>query len=133
MSVLEAVGTYIDTNSGDLTIGTNLFLSKMPNTPDYCVSVYEYTGIAPIETFGAAAFEIDRPSVQVVVRATRDDYVTARDKAIALRNLICGLTNVSVGGVTVLRVKSAGSVLPLGVDELDRPRVSFNVDCFVDV
>ena len=133
MSVLEAVGTYIDTNSGDLTIGTNLFLSKMPNTPDYCVAVYEYTGIAPIETFGAAAFEIDRPSVQVVVRATRDDYVTARDKAIALRNLICGLTNVSVGGVTVLRVKSAGSVLPLGVDELDRPRVSFNVDCFVDV
>lgn len=133
MSVLEAVGTYIDTNSGDLTIGTNLFLSKMPNSPDFCVAVYEYSGIAPIETFGATPFEIDRPSVQVVVRATRDDYVTARDKAITLRTLICGLTNVSVSGVTVLRVKSAGSVLPLGVDDLDRPRVSFNVDCFVDV
>jgi len=133
MSVLEAIGTYIDTNSGDLTIGTNLFLSKMPNSPDYCVAVYETSGISPIETFGATAFEIDRPSVQVVVRATRDDYVTARDKAITLRNLICALTNVSVSGVTVLRVKSAGSVLPLGVDELDRPKVSFNVDCFVDV
>ena len=133
MSVLEAVGTYIDSNSGDLTIGTNLFLSKMPNSPDYCVTVYEYSGIAPIETFGATAFEIDRPSLQIVVRATRDDYVTARDKAQTLQTLICALTNVSVSGVTVLRVKSAGSVLPLGVDDLDRPRVSFNVDCFVDV
>lgn len=133
MSVLEAVGTFIDTNSGDLTIGTNLFLSKMPHNPDFCVTVYETSGIAPIETFGATAFEIDRPSVQVVVRATRDDYVTARNKAETLRTLICGMTNVSVAGVTVLRVSSAGSVLPLGVDDLDRPKVSFNVDCFVDV
>jgi hypothetical protein len=105
----------------------------MPDSPDYCVALYEYSGIAPIETFGNVAFEIDRPSIQVVVRAGRDDYAIARDKAMLLRTLICGLTNVSISGMTILRVSSSGSVLPLGVDDLERPKVSFNVDCVVDV
>lgn len=132
-TILEAVGTYIDTNNATLTLGTNLFLMKMPDTPDLCVCVYEYQGIAPIETFGATAFEVDRPSVQIAVRAGRDDYPTARDLADTLRTLVAGMSNVSVGGVTVMRVSSSGSLYPLGADQLDRPRVVFNLDCHVDV
>ena len=132
-TILEAVGTYIDNNNATLALGTNLFLMKMPDTPDLCVCVYEYQGIAPIETFGATAFEVDRPSVQIAVRAGRDDYPTARDLADTLRTLVAGMSNVTVGGVTVMRVSSSGSLYPLGADQLDRPRVVFNLDCHVDV
>lgn len=132
-TILEAVGTYIDNNNATLTLGTNLFLGKMPDTPDVCVCVYEYEGFAPIETFGATAFEVNRPSVQVVVRAGRDDYPAARDLADTLRTLVSAMSNVSVSGVTVMRVASSGSLYPLGADALDRPRVVFNLDCHVDV
>ncbi len=127
-TILEAVGTYIDNNNATLTLGTNLFLAKMPDTPDVCVCVYEYQGIAPIETFGNKAIEIDRPSIQIAVRAGRDDYPAARDLADTLRTLVAGMTNVSVEGVTVMRVSSSGGLYPLGADQLDRPRVVFNLD-----
>lgn len=132
-TVLEAIGTYIDNNNATLTLGTNLFLAKMPDSPDVCVCIYEYEGQPPIETFGATALEIDRPSVQIAVRAGRDDYPAARDLADTLRTLVAGMSNVSVGGVSVMRVSSSGSLYPLGADALDRPRVVFNLDCHVDV
>ncbi len=132
-TALEALGTYIDTNNATLTLGTNLFLGKMPETPDLCVTIYETQGSAPTMTFGATAIEIDRPNLQISVRASRDDYPTARDLAQTLRTLVSGMINVSAGGVTVMRTQPTGSVYTLSPDNLERPRVVFNVDCLVDV
>lgn len=132
-TILEALGAYIDANRGDLTIATNLFLSKMPDTPDVCVCIYENQGSGPLMTFGATAIQVDRPSVQISVRAARDDYATARDLAQALRTLVSGITNVSSSGVTIIRVEPTGSFYPLSVDQLERPRVVFNLDCHVEV
>jgi len=130
-TVLEAVGNYVDTNSADLTLGTNLFLSKMPESPDFCVALFEYEGLPPIETFGPSGFAVERPSLQVMVRAAREDYVTARDKAVTLRNLVSAISNTTLSNVGILRVASMGSVMPLGTDELERPIIVFNFDCFV--
>ncbi len=132
-TVLEALGAYIDSNRGDLTIGTNLFLSKMPDTPDTCVCIYEYQGSAPVMTFGATAIQLDRPSVQISVRAARDDYASARDLAQALRTLVSGIVDVTSSGVVIKRVEPTGSFYPLSVDQLERPRVVFNLDCHVGV
>jgi len=132
-TALEGLGTYIDNNNATLTLGTNLFLAKMPETPDLCVAIYETQGSAPTMTFGATAIEIDRPNMQVAVRAARDDYPTARDLAQTLRTLVAGIINVTVGGVTILRAEPTGSLYTLSADNLERPRVVFNVDCLVDV
>lgn len=132
-SVLEALGAYIDANRNDLTIGTNLFLSKMPDSPDACVCVYETQGNAPVMTFGATAIQLDRPNVQISVRAGRDDYAAARDMAQALRTLVAGIVNVTSSGVLIMRAEPTGSFYPLGVDQLERPRVVFNMDCHVVV
>ena len=132
-SVLEAVGAYIDSNRGDLTIGTNLFLSKMPDTPDVCVCIYETQGNAPVMTFGSTAIQVDRPNVQISVRASRDDYATARDLAQALRTLVAGMVNVTASSVLIMRAEPTGSFYPLGVDQLERPRVVFYMDCHVGV
>jgi len=131
-TILEAVGSHIDANSATLTIATNLFLGRMPETPDLCVAVYEYQGFAPLSTFGSTGFEVDKPSIQVVVRASRDDYPTARNLAQDLRILLAGVTDTTINGLRVIRLASNGSILPLGTDDLDRPRIAFNLDCFVD-
>lgn len=131
-TILEAVGAHIDANNATLTLGTNLTYGYMPETPDLCVAVYEYQGIPPLATFGNQAFEIDRPSIQVVVRASKNDYPAARNLAQDLRILLAAVVDTSINGLRVVRLASSGSLLPLGTDNLERPRVAFNLDCFVD-
>ena len=84
-------------------------------------------------TFGATAIQLDRPNIRISVRAGRDDYAAARDMAQALRTLVAGMINVTSSGVLIMRAEPTGSFYPLGVDQLERPRVVFNMDCHVGV
>ena len=130
MTILEAVGDYLQT-SGQGTLGTSLFLSMMPETPDTLVAVYENSGDPPQFTMGAAAWAIDRPTLQVICRATRGDYPTARDKAEAIRALLGAVTEQTLSGINVMRIQPTGSVVPMGEDENLRPMISVNFECMV--
>lgn len=129
-TILEAVGDYLHSASV-ATLGTNLFLATMPETPDVMVTVYENTGNRPYFTMGAAATAIDRPLIQVICRASRQDYPTARDKAEQIRNLLGALTDVTVSGINIMRMEPQGSINPMGEDENLRPMVSVNFECMV--
>jgi len=130
MTVLEAVGDYLQAE-GVGTLGTDLFLAVMPESPDACVCVYETQGFAPQETMGAAAFAVDRPGLQVICRGGRGDYPAARDAAVSVRNLLAALLETTVSGVHILRVSADGGVLPMGEDQNGRPMVSANYSCQV--
>lgn len=130
MTFLEAVGDYVQAQ-GQGTLGTNLFLGRMPDTPDVCVGLYEYGGGLPEMTFGSSGIAIDRPRLQVMCRAGRDDYPAARDKAVALRDLLTSITNTTLGAFSVLRIEATQSVNPIGPDEKDRPLVSVNFNVMV--
>lgn len=130
MTFLEAVGDYLQAQSQG-TLGTDLFLGRMPDSPDACVCLFEYSGSLPEMTFGSSGIAIDRPQLQVMTRAGRDDYPTARDKAVTLRNLLTAITNTTLGAFSVLRIEASGSVNPLGPDEKDRPLVSVNFNVMV--
>lgn len=129
--ILESLGDYLNGKEG-LTQGTNLFLAKMPDTPDVCVALYEYEGMVPRESFGGNPYDVDMPRVQLVVRAAREDYPAARDKTKALRDLLSDLTDTTISNTRILRVASTGGVFPLGLDEKDRPRISTNFQVFVE-
>lgn len=126
-TILDAVGTYIDANDS-LTAGTNLFGARMQETPDVAVCLYEYAGEGPGYAFGASGQVIDRPRIQLVSRASRDDYATARDKAVTLRALL-DVAGVTMSGITVLRITPIASVFSMGPDEQDRPLVGCNFTC----
>jgi hypothetical protein len=127
-TILEAIGNYL-VAQGQGTLGTNLFLSRMPETPDACVCIYEGEGGLPEFTMGNTI--LDNPAIQIIVRGTREDYVTARDKAQTIRLLLAQLADQTLSGVTVLRVAPIGSVLPMGLDKNDRPMVSTNYRAIV--
>lgn len=130
MTVLEAIGDYLETQ-GQGTLGTNLFLARMPESPDSCVTVFEYEGAAPMEVFRSNVTAVDMPRIQVKVRASREDYPVARDKAAAIRDLLGAITNTTISGVSLLRVRPVASILPLGFDQQDRPIVAVNFECYV--
>lgn len=124
-TAIEAIGTYLQAQ-GQGTLGTNLFIGVMPGAPDALVTLYEGNSTAPIVTMGAAAFAVDRLNVRAIVRGVREDYPTPRDKALAIRSLLAGITHQTLSGITVMRVETDGYVIPLGPDDLDRPRFSVN-------
>lgn len=130
MTVLESIGDYLVSN-GHGTLGSTIFLAVMPESPDAMVCVYESGGQSPSLTLGAAAFAVDRPSIQVVCRATRGDYPTARDKAQSIRTLLASVVAQTISGISIMRIEASGSLIPMGEDENLRPMVSVNFDCMV--
>lgn len=120
MGFMEAVASHCASN-GHGTLGTDLFMGEMQDTPDVCRAVYESPGTTPIETFGPAPWAVDRPRLRVVTRAGRDDYPTARDECQAIRVLLASVVDQTISGVYIARISATGYVEPLGKDSEDRP------------
>lgn len=129
-TILESIGDYLVTNSLG-TLGTNLFLGTLPESPDVCTAVYENSGTPPAFTMGTGGIAIDYPMIQVICRAGKDDYPTARDAVEVIRNLLASVTDVTISNVQILRMEPMGSVNPLGVDPKQRPLLSVNFRCLV--
>jgi len=129
-TMLEALGERLQTD-GIGTLGTDLFLSLMPESPDACVALFEYGGQAPALTMGSGLYAINRPRVQVKVRSLREDYPAAFTKAVACRDSLSGITNVSLSGVAFARVSPTTSVNPIGLDANDRQQMSVNFEVWL--
>jgi hypothetical protein len=129
--MLEALADKLNSASV-ATTATNLFIGLMPNDPDTVVALYEYAGSPPLEVLVNNDATIERPSVQVMTRASRNDYPTARTLIENVRNTLTGITDETISGVRFLRVTQISSINALGVDENDRPRFSLSLQILVE-
>lgn len=129
--ILEALADKL-TSASVATVGANLFIGLMPNTPDVCAALYEYAGSAPLEVMRDNDATLERPSVQVMVRATRNDYPAARNLIENIRNTLTEITNETISGVTFLRVNQNSSINAVGTDENDRPLFTLSLMTVVE-
>jgi len=129
-TILEAIGDYLVTNSQG-TLGTDIFLATLPESPDSCVAIYENSGSSPAFTMGSGGIVIDYPMIQIICRASREDYPTARDAAESIRVLLAQVLEQTISGVHIMRIEPMGSVNQLGVDPKYRPLISINFRCLV--
>jgi hypothetical protein len=130
MNILEAIGHYLEAQ-GHGTLGVNLFLGRMQETNVMAVAIYEYEGQSPIEMMGAGVAPIDLPRIQVAVRGIPEAYPEARAKVEAIRDVLQQISEQELSGVSIMRVRALGSILPLGFDSQDRPTLSANFECVV--
>lgn len=137
-TILESVGDFLQNTTSAFgahtsqgTLGTNLFLAVLPETPDACVAIYENSGSSPTFTMGSGGIQIDYPMLQIICRGNREDYPTTRDKAESIRVLLATVLEKTVSGVHIMRIEPMGSVNLLGVDPKYRPLVSVNFRCLV--
>lgn len=108
MAILDDIGAYIDTNNATLTLGTNLFLSLLPETPDNCVSLYEDSGAAGMYTHGSTGLPVlERPGLQFIVRNTV--YASGRSLSEDIYRLLAAVVNQSIGSNTYLRIEAIHS------------------------
>lgn len=118
--ILEALADKLNSASVAIT-GNNLFIGIMPDDPDVCVSLYEYAGAEPLEVLIDNSATLERPSVQVLVRATRNDYPTARALIESARDTLTGITDETISNVRFLRVSALSSINAVGLDDNERP------------
>jgi hypothetical protein len=124
MALLDALGAFLVTE-GVGTLGTNIFLGLMPDTPDECVVLYEYGGGAPGQVFGSDnATPWESSSVQVMARSAT--YAAARTKARAAYAALQKVANETLSGISFLRVDPVQS--PFFVQRDENRRVYFSAN-----
>lgn len=124
--MLEALADRLNSASVAVT-ASNMFIGLMPTTPDRCIALYEYAGSPPIEVMVDNAATLERPSVQIITRGSRNDYPSARALIESARDVLTNISNEEISGVTFLRVNQISSINALGVDDNDRPRFSLSL------
>lgn len=117
-------------SGGAGTVGTTIFKGLLPDLPDACLAVYESGGFPPVHTMnaGPGTAVVERPRVQVVCRAARDDYQTARTKAHDVMKLLDGLGERAINGTTYKWMIAAQSPFLMGRDENGRVLIAQNFD-----
>ena len=119
MATLDDIGTYLASQVGSLTLGTNLFLGRLPDTPDTCVALYEYGGETPVSTMGGDAMPpVEQPRIQVNVRAP--GYSSSNTLALSVWTALEGILNETLTATRYHRVAAIQSPFPLERDSADR-------------
>lgn len=119
MAILDALGAYLQAQ-GQGTLATDIFLARMPDTPDACVTLYENQGVGPEHTFGASVKAFDHQRVKVYCRAARNDYPSARSKAESVRAVLGAIRGTTLSGISIMTVLSTSELYPLQRDGDDR-------------
>ena len=118
MTTLIDVATYLDAQLATLTIGVNLFVGRMPDTPDTCVTLFEYGGSAPTDTLGTGLPVLENPRVQVVTRGVT--YAATETTARAVWAALQAIQNSTLSGVLYQRMSAIQGPFPLERDTQDR-------------
>jgi hypothetical protein len=119
MAVLDSLAAKL-VSAGVGTLATDIFLARMPDSPNACVTLYENQGVGPDHVFGASVKAIDHQRIRAYCRAERNDYPTARTKAEQVRAALGAIRGETISGLTVLCVLSTSELYPLARDGDDR-------------
>ena len=125
-NVLDDLATRIATTISG-TVGTNIFKSTMPTTPDAVVALYETGGLSPIKRLGTKGIDWERPAVQVVVRGAPGDYQTARTTSQTIFEDVASIETEDLSSTRYYMSDPLQEPFGLTVDDQDRPTVAFNV------
>lgn len=110
--LLDDIATFLEAE-GIGTIGTDLFTGDIPEEPDNCVALFEYSGQPP-----DVVVDIDYPGLQVRVRNT--NYSAARAKIQDIFELLHTFTNTALSGAQYISIYAVQSPHPLGRDKKNR-------------
>lgn len=127
MPMLPDVGTYLAAAGLSLTVGTNLFYGRMPDSPDKCVSLYETGGASPLDTMSNNTEPpVTSPRLQILSRDA--SYANAQTLAEDVWQKLTLITNESLSSTRYLRVVPIQQPAPIERDSQDRVVFSCNYD-----
>ena len=128
MALLDDMGVKVAAISSDYTLGTNLFLSLLPETPDVATVLIENGGTTGQYTLGGDGLpQWENQSLQFIHRNTV--YSTGRTAADLIYRTLTAISNETINSNSYLRVEALG--VPEVFQRDDSRRVLFT--CNFDV
>lgn len=129
--LLDAIASHLQANAIG-TVGTDLFKSFLPDSPDAAVAIFEYTGRASDKAFGNPNVLVENARFQILVRSARDNvanaYATARTKAQTICTLLDGVGNLTLSGVVYLYIEALQPPFFLQRDDNTRSLIACNYE-----
>jgi hypothetical protein len=126
--ILDDFGDYASTGSIGLTVGTNLFLGTLPDSPDTACGFFETGGFFPIHAMSGSAGHavVERPRVQAIVRAMK--YQSARQLAHNVWMRFDGANNLTINTTRYLQITAVSSPAAMGTDASGRAQFTTSFD-----
>lgn len=110
-----------------LTTDYALEVSREPDAPDLCITLYDTGGADP-----NPAIKIDWPSLMIRVRGAAGAYAAAYAKAQAIKAALLGLPAQTINGVQYAGLWMRGDINPMGYDQSNRPSFTMNFTLCVE-
>lgn len=111
------------------TVNTDIFVGSMPEDPNICISVNEYSGSAPLHGFGTPGIKHEFPSVQVLVRGEPFDYIGPKTRATTAWAELAKVQAQALGSTFYLMIRPNQSPFILRRDETKRVVIACNYTC----
>jgi len=103
------------------TLGTDLFLARLPDTPDSATCIREYGGSGPEYLY--LGTEPTQEFVRCQIECRDPDYSAARLRIERCARTLGAVRERVVNGTHYHRITPLGPPVPLGEDESQRSRV----------
>ncbi len=129
-NVLDDLATHIAANTS-FVINTDLFKGSLPDTPDTCIILAEIIGDEPVETMGRSlgSINIERPTIQILSRGAKNDYLTARTNAETVYRKVHNIVETDLSGTRYHLVEALQP--PYNIDRDDNGRWLIGFNCNV--
>lgn len=129
MAMLDEILGFLQAQ-GVGTAGADLFASMLPEAPDAVIAVYEYAGRPAEYVHEQPGPAYEQPRIQIVARASREDYASARDRAMRAYTMLGAVVNQALSGTRYLKITPLQTPFAMQTDKLARPHVGFNCEIF---
>ncbi len=124
MAVLQELGEYLEDQS-IATVGTQLFLSRMPDSPNSCLALYITPGLGALRAFRSSPGSVaERPRIQVLSRSKT--FNAAMSASLLVYSALEGLGNTDMSGVTFLYIEAIQPPFQMPPSEDKRVHVAQN-------
>lgn len=109
-----------------LTLGTDLFVGRIPPSPDSCVTVFDNAGSEPILFSKKVTNNYYRPSVSVWSRAV--DYSSAYSRLFEIMGILHGTNHITINNTFYTLIRAMNDIQVLHWDENDRVVMLINFE-----
>lgn len=121
------IATILDTEpSLGLTLGTDLYYSRTPHSPDDCVTIVDTPGSEPMLTLQKNTSNYFYPGISIQVRAT--EYEDAYASLLAISEYLHAQSNITIASTYYALIKALNEPQVLHYDENDRVIMFVNFD-----
>lgn len=108
-----------------LVIGADLFVNKMPSSPDKLIAINDSGGYNPLLTLNILEV-CYYPTVQIMVRGNKQNYLETYSLCDQVKSFLHGKSQIWIGTTRYVLITSESDIISLGYDDNNRPLLSCN-------